>query len=411
MDLFVRLHGMLFTKIQLDDFAPVMSRYMERLEEDASLDGVSRKATITQVDWMLMASVNLAAVLQYGAVTGVIRKALSQKGQEKRRQQALADDANEDGELDGEDTGGDPLNVSPEEGDVPPPGLSQTPAEAAITPTFINAIRLAFAVLKFVLAHPNRLQGIHSVLNPYITIFLTFLATLFRQPHVGATLIAVVPWQILVDFLNNADTELREETRLAGGPPLPEDWAVRGMEWVGRRVYERGFWKGKGSGRGLAMLAQPRIGEQFQNEMDVLLSNFDSAIEISEGFVEEADGTDMTDGPVAVNQRRWKRVVWAAGVLAKHVDGLDVVGGKMAIEGVLTTRLDELEAESRKDVEGQRAPNAEEFEEEVAEDLVETDSEDDDPELVILRVSKHRRTALIFNRIVVVTFGHCSIPL
>src|SRR5262249_9927759 len=26
-------------------------------------------------------------------------------------------------------------------------------------------------------------------------------------------------------------------------PPLPEDWCLRGMEWVGRKVYERGFWK------------------------------------------------------------------------------------------------------------------------------------------------------------------------
>jgi hypothetical protein len=25
--------------------------------------------------------------------------------------------------------------------------------------------------------------------------------------------------------------------------PLPEDWCMRGMEWVGRRVFERGYWK------------------------------------------------------------------------------------------------------------------------------------------------------------------------
>ncbi len=48
MDLFVRLHGMLFTKIALDDFPSVMSRFMERLEEDAQLDSSSRKANISQ---------------------------------------------------------------------------------------------------------------------------------------------------------------------------------------------------------------------------------------------------------------------------------------------------------------------------------------------------------------------------
>src|SRR5436190_5012086 len=31
-DLFVRLHGMLFTNIQLDDFQPTLSRFIERLE-------------------------------------------------------------------------------------------------------------------------------------------------------------------------------------------------------------------------------------------------------------------------------------------------------------------------------------------------------------------------------------------
>lgn len=25
--------------------------------------------------------------------------------------------------------------------------------------------------------------------------------------------------------------------------PLVEDWCLRGMEWIGRKVYERGFWK------------------------------------------------------------------------------------------------------------------------------------------------------------------------
>jgi len=381
MDLFVRLHGMLFTRIQLDDFPSVMSRYMERLEEDASLDGVSRKATITQVDWMLMATANLAAVLQYGSGVGVIRKALAQEGQDRRRQQAVADDLNEEGDLDGED-GIEPLAPLAEEKDVPRPASEGV----IITPTITNALGLAFAVFNFTLGHPNRLQGIHSVLNPYITVLLTFLATLFRQPHVGAALMSAVPWQALVDFLNSANIEFHEETRLAAGPPLPEDWAVRGMEWVGRRVYERGFWKARGSGRASGMMAIPKTGERFQSEMDVLLASFDSAIDISEGVVEEADGTDLTDGPVAVNQRRWKRVAWAAGILAKHVDGLDIEGERMVIQGALAARLAELRDQNLAVVGQKRQPTAEESEED-AEELVDTDSEDDDPELVVLKVS------------------------
>jgi protein SMG6 len=49
-------------------------------------------------------------------------------------------------------------------------------------------------------------------------------------------------------------------------PPLSEDWCLRGMEWVGRKVYERGFWKS---------------GEERRAEIEVL---------------DEREGGDLTDG-------------------------------------------------------------------------------------------------------------------
>ncbi|ORY21103.1 hypothetical protein BCR39DRAFT_474669 [Naematelia encephala] len=397
VDLFVRLHGMLFTKISLDNFPSVMSRYIERLQEDASLDGVSRKATITQVDWMLMASVNLAAILQYGAATGIIRKALAQEGYERRKMQAAAGD--EDGDGEGEGDLPDPSGPSTEEGEVPPPSHNDAP----ITPTYTYALQLAFEVFQFTLSHPNRLQGLHSVLNPYLTLFCTFLSTLFRQPHVATLLIPSVPWIQLVDFINAANLDIREETRLAFGPPLPEDWAVRGMEWVGRRTYERGFWKAKGSARSSGALAQPRIGERFQSEMDVLLANFDSSIDISEGVVDEIDGTDLTDGPVAVNQRRWRRVAWAAGVLVKHVDGFRLEEGKIVIEGALAARLAEIAAAKKAEAEEQEALQRrskvvtalEDYDEEVVESDGDGDGDGDDPELAVLRERRRYLRSLL----------------
>ena len=361
MDLFVRLHGMLFTRIDLDSFSPVMSRYMERLEEDARLS-VGGNATITQVDWIIMAAVNLAAVLQYGT-SGVVRKALSMEGQERRRQ--------------GDNSDSPP---SPDE-------------EVPVTTTFANALHLTFSVLQFTFANPTRQQGLHSVLNPYITTLLTFIGTLFRQPHTAAILQPHMPWAALVELLNTIPME-SAESRLTG-PPLPEDWALRGMEWVGRRVYERGFWKAKPPGRGSGAMAQPsRLGERFQSEMDVLLANFESAVDISEGVVDELDGTDMTDGPVAVNQRRWKRVAWAAGLLVKHVDGLVVQDGKVVIDGALKDSLEREEeavAAARKE-EAVAATRMVEVEE--VDDL--TESEDDDPELAELRVSTPPRALLTF---------------
>lgn len=386
MDLFVRLHGMLFTRIQLDDFPDVMSRFMERLEEDARLDGISRKATITQVDWMLMASVNISAVLQYGSTSGVLRKALAQEGAERRKQHASITEEGEEIPVEGQIEG----SGDSDEGKEQP--ISEGPrllTHEPPSPSFTYALQLAFEMLEHTLSHPNRLQGIHHVLNPYITLLLTFVATLFRQPHAGAVLIPSVPWHRLVELLNAIpEGDIKEETRLINGPPLPEDWTIRGMEWVGRRVYERGFWKAKGSGRGSGALAQPRIGDRFQSEMDVLLATFDSAIDISEGVVEEVDGADLTDGPVAVNQRRWRRVAWAGGVLAKHVDGLSIADGKVFIEGVLADRLSEIEASRLAEEEANKVVRIrDDALEEGDGGLAGSEGEDSDPELAALRVS------------------------
>jgi protein SMG6 len=373
MDLFVRLHGMLFTRIQLDDLPTVMSRFLERLEEDASLDGVSRKATITQVDWMLMATTNITALLQYGSGLGIIRKALAQEGAERRRQHASA--AGEEGE---EEDG----RISPESD-----GHHQSPSmDSPLEPTlsFSSALDLSYAILNHCLHHPRRLQGMTHVLNPYISLSLTFMATLFRQSHIGNIISTGLPWVQLVDFFNTCPEDIREEARLINGAPLPEDWCIRGMEWVGRRVYERGFWKAKGSGRGSGAMAQPKLGERFSSEMDVLLANFDSAVDTNEGVVDEIDGTDLTDGPVAVNQRRWRRVAWAAGVLVKHVDGLQLVDGKVVIRGVLADRLAELEAERLAKLDLADTPAPVRVEEEEIE--LESEDEGEDPDLAVLRV-------------------------
>lgn len=399
MDLFIRLHGMLFTRIQLDDLPTVMSRFLERLEEDASLDGVSRKATITQVDWILMASINTTALLQYGAGSGLIRKALAQEGAERRRQHASVP---EEGEEDEEaQASGDSDSKDPSQPNGTPVGHGQSPSSRQNSDeppslSFTSSAKLSFAILDHCLLHPKRLQGMTYVLNPYITLSLTFIATIFRQPHVGAILLPFLPWTQLVDFFNTSPDEIREETRLINGAPLPEDWCIRGMEWVGRRVYERGFWKAKGSGRGSGAMAQPKLGERFQSEMDVLLANFDASnqVDLNEGVVEEVDGTDLTDGPVAINLRRWRRVTWAAGVLVKHVDGLELDGsGKVVIRGILADKLAELEAAKMAEDDAKIASQRKRevgvgrHEQLEVDGLIESDSEDSDPDLAILRVS------------------------
>ena len=53
-DLFVLLHGMLSTNVQLDDFQSSLSRFTERLQ----LDGAEER------EWIMMGIINIAAILQ-----------------------------------------------------------------------------------------------------------------------------------------------------------------------------------------------------------------------------------------------------------------------------------------------------------------------------------------------------------
>jgi protein SMG6 len=55
-ELFVLLHGNLFTDIQLDDFALTLSRFLEHLE----IEGAEER------EWIMMAVTNIGAIMEYG---------------------------------------------------------------------------------------------------------------------------------------------------------------------------------------------------------------------------------------------------------------------------------------------------------------------------------------------------------
>ncbi len=134
-------------------------------------------------------------------------------------------------------------------------------------------------MLSFVLKKPTRKpsQYASSTLNPYLTIILTFLATLVKHKSVLTLLETNVPWEEMARFLSSVPRKVmilqglvvegggssgrrtgEQWMMLTSGcaPPLPEDWCMRGMEWVGCRVFERGYWKS---------------GEERKAEMEVLL--------------------------------------------------------------------------------------------------------------------------------------------
>ncbi|PPR00169.1 hypothetical protein CVT26_008888 [Gymnopilus dilepis] len=66
LELFVLLHGMVFTNIELDDFQPTLARFIERLK----IEGAEER------EWIMMGVVDVSSVLdsEYGRPNGLLRR-------------------------------------------------------------------------------------------------------------------------------------------------------------------------------------------------------------------------------------------------------------------------------------------------------------------------------------------------
>ncbi len=447
---------MIFTRIELDEFDSVFDRYMERLEEDmrTGLGGTpsARRRPIPQVEWLMMGVVNLSAILQYGSDDSFLRKAAAEDPAARKVtraappaqpqaimvHQTTAEHMAEDGQV--ATTSGD---------EKPDAGLGSILRKLAISPSldlndpetfpppFRNALRLAFTVFEFCLKHPTRQAGFTTVLNPYITVFLTFLSTVLKQWPALGLLERFIPWHALAEFFNTIPRKIEVgpnvSPKLMGGPPIPEDWCLRGMDWVGRRVYERGFWKqksghsGGNSGRGSSGPAQPRSGPRIQSEMDVLLADHDvTQADAADGLVDDGEGADTTDAPAAITQRRWRRVAWSAGILSSCVPGFSFdspISRRIGINigGPLDRKINQwedeyqqrmqMEAESRRKEEEARGEWADTVDEIEAVTLSDEETEDDggDPELRELRAKRRYLRNLLDPSRAVVSKPHTTV--
>ncbi|PVF98027.1 hypothetical protein CPB86DRAFT_705961 [Serendipita vermifera] len=308
-ELFVRLHGMLFTNIQLDDFQPTLARFLERLQ----LDGAQER------EWIMMAAINIAAVLQYGKEDGMIKvvggtgEALAE-GRKKelvQKMDSLAMNDTSTFSSSGMDVDS-PMNDEPMVVDPPIP--------------LQLALKLTFSMLSFCLRHPLRRSSAFArpTLNPYITALLTFVFTVLKQPGTLAIIERSFPWDDLVNFLSEAPRSMQKELEgraklTSGCAPLPEDWCMRGMAWTIRRVYEHGFWtRGAGSSSAIS------------SEMDVL--------SVDEGIEQDTDGIIETEergeetGPKDYTRRRWVRIIRSCVGLLQTVPGFELGHGETGPE-------------------------------------------------------------------------------
>jgi protein SMG6 len=306
-ELFVLLHGMLFTNIQLDDFHPTLARYLERLQ----LDGAQER------EWIMMAVVNIAAILQYGKNEALIKPASATAAGEssgntmagKKRELVL--------KMDSLAVTDSPTTPSPTMDLDSPPETDMMALDIPIQLQY--ALQLAFSTLSFCLRHPLRRssQFARPTLNPYITILLTFVTTILKQPGVLPILERSFPWDDLITFLRTSSRrqlqkEVDSQAKLTSGcAPLPEDWCLRGMGWVGRRVYEHGFWpRGASSSSGVT------------SEMDVLVAS-ENAEQETDGIIEDDEhGEDVMQKDFT--GRRWVRIIRSCLGLTQIVPGFEI---------------------------------------------------------------------------------------
>ncbi|EPQ58457.1 hypothetical protein GLOTRDRAFT_72892 [Gloeophyllum trabeum ATCC 11539] len=341
-DLFVLLQGMLFTNIQLDDFGKSLDRFLERLE----LDGAEER------EWIMMAVVNIGGILEYGRPGGVLRKtgvlglgigasaAATSSAAAKVKLAKKEDDGDSkkmDVDEDGEDADGDKEMKSSTVGASPALSEAASTESPELPLAFRLSLQLTFSMLSHALRKPTRKTSVlqKPALNPYITIILTFLATLLRHETIRNLLERALPWEDLATFYSRSvptNMTHEESSRWAmltsSCRPLPEDWCIRGMEWVGRKVFERGFWL--------------KIPESDAKHVELeVLERRDAQDADIDGIIEEEDDDDNGNKkPGSESSQRWVRAVRAGLAIAQSVDGFGraessrewIIGGSLSVK-------------------------------------------------------------------------------
>lgn len=176
-------------------------------------------------------------------------------------------------------------------------------------------------------------------------------------------------------------------------PPLPEDWCMRGMEWVGRKVFERGYWKS---------------GEDRRVEMEVL--DFEENVQLTDGIIEdEHEDEDGQGGEESVTAKRWTRLARCAVALANVVDGFSRREGTRhwSVEGTLAAKVERWQEEDqreREDEERRRRGRSRpddvmdiDAEEEVEEMSEESEDDDEDPEEIKALKARRRYLRSLLN--------------
>ena len=251
--LFLRLHGKLFARVDVDsfddDFDTLWSVFYN--EEPFSL-----------VYWSRLAIISIASIYQYNRKDSRLKEALRQ-GRREKREVGLEDVSPvpqlEEPPIDGGTEAILPLSSGPldkSETDMAnvdraqPEAFANIPAANIPPDTEDNLSRIIFeksCILAFSLVS-EALQSQDPLVTGYVHIWLVFLAYALRYPSVVRILERHVPWSELAFFLSGVRDSLGDLENLnlgdeLPGPVLPEDQIMRGFEWS-RKIFPRGWFEG-----------------------------------------------------------------------------------------------------------------------------------------------------------------------
>ena len=331
---------MVFTRIQLDDFDPVFEKFLDaldaaELDSRASPTGVG-SSRITQATWMMMATTNVAALLQHGAEDAILASAASAgagapatgSSRKTERPEAKVPTAiilnhNKGSSPPSSPKAAQQASLDQQDNNILkiPNKPSKDVSEEDVPLALRYALRLTFTTLSRLIERTITSQTPRP-LNPYLTIILTFLATVAKQSPAFSIIERWIPWEAIIRLSFNAphliDPRKDISSKITGSSPLPEDWCLRGMAWVGRKVYERGFWKPQRSVPGTL---------NYESEVDVLTRE-DSMGEgewAGENFNSEGDDDQaaILGEDAALSDLRWRRVSYCIATLAKTIPGVD----------------------------------------------------------------------------------------
>lgn len=388
-----------------------MDRFLERLKEDAVLIdrsngdweslGSTSARPFNDSEWFMLAVVNISALLQFGADDGVLKKHSGKEplpptsrpsnsaAPKSKTPQAIMLNPSSLKRSDTIDaTLFDELEPALSEKRASTHGefvMQLAPSTEEDDPiVFRLAQRLTFGILEILLQHPFRIVSGTKVLNPYITLVLTFLSHISQQLPALRHLERAIPWRSLVSFFNSIPTSIEIKmdlhTRLPAGP-LPEDWCFRGMDWTGRNLYGRGYWKSKSSSDSrrddMPPIGPPSAGT-VESEMESLKFNLEFIDEYSENM------NDLPSSRLAT--ARWKRVATTASWLARMVAGLDFDSNttgrapKFSIVGHLETKLKRWKIEERETAEAERLSRVRAWTQNDQSEIEESESESESDE-------------------------------